>query len=361
MCVIVGRFGVSTPRSFVVGNVPEQQESGDHHTPETASPLPLDVVMNGRTDGGAVDYYRFSAQQGQKLVVECVAQEIESNLNAVITIWDCRAVSSWRGASICWIRSWNLSPPPQVSTCWESTTMSLVAAAAYAYRLRIHSGPYLIAVSPAAASPGTNTTFTVYGRHLPAGEQSTTCTWTASRWSVRKCRCSFRRSGDAPPAVVDPVTATPDGFVFRWPTPDGTSNGLLVAYARTPGHCRSGSQRHAGYRASDHAFPAITVVDSIRVVIRTGSSSRPPRDKPTRCASISHRLGHPTDPELFVQKVVRKDDGKIDVSQVSTEDDFQSDGERYRQALRPRTGALASRSGRAIHGRSGRRLSCRPA
>lgn len=78
---VVGRFGASTPSSFVIGDVPEHVEAGDNRQPVLqAIELPLDHVVNGRTDGGVVDYYRIHAEAGQNLVVECVAQQYDSLL-----------------------------------------------------------------------------------------------------------------------------------------------------------------------------------------------------------------------------------------------------------------------------------------
>jgi len=84
----VGRFGVSTPRTFVVSDVSEITEAGAHHTHETATELPLDTVANGRTESNAIDHYRFHAEQGQTLVVECIAQGIDSRLQPVVTVWN---------------------------------------------------------------------------------------------------------------------------------------------------------------------------------------------------------------------------------------------------------------------------------
>src|SRR5262249_3239804 len=77
--------GVSSPRSFVVGLLTEQQEKESNDGLDAAEAVPLEVVVNGRIEKpGDVDCYRFTARAGQRIVLECQAERIDSQLRAVL-------------------------------------------------------------------------------------------------------------------------------------------------------------------------------------------------------------------------------------------------------------------------------------
>ena len=85
----VGDNGVSAPRSFSVSNRTESPEAEPNETETAAMPVPRDVVINGRVEKPTdVDCYRFDAKRGQRVVVECSAERIDSRLRAVLEISD---------------------------------------------------------------------------------------------------------------------------------------------------------------------------------------------------------------------------------------------------------------------------------
>ncbi len=287
--------------------------------------------MNGRADGGAVDYFRFSAEAGQTLVMECTSQDIESSLQPVITVWDLEHQQLARSKHL-FDPIVEFVAPKTGDYLLGVNDNTFGGGTTHAYRLRIHSGPYLIAVAPAAVLPGTTAQITVFGRHLPGGETSQVHL-DGAPLERRSVSVFMPDRNDAVPAVVSPVMAQTDGLLLRWPTSRGASNRLLVAEAR--------------YKVTTEVEANDTpdTAQQITIPCEYSGAFYPRRDQDWvqftaakgqayQVRIASHRLGHPTDPEVFVQKVVRKDDGTTEVSQVSTEDDFKSDGSRYRQALR---------------------------
>ncbi len=85
----VGENGVSAPRSFSIGNRAEQLEIEPNDTESSAISVPLNVVLNGRTDKpGDSDHFRFEAKQGQRVIIECSAERIDSRLRAVLEVFD---------------------------------------------------------------------------------------------------------------------------------------------------------------------------------------------------------------------------------------------------------------------------------
>lgn len=85
---ILSRRGVSTPRGFAVGDLPEIVCSAAHHTIQTAVPIPTAAVCNAKTTPRAIDFYSFRAVKGKPVVVACDVLEIDSKLNPVVIVAD---------------------------------------------------------------------------------------------------------------------------------------------------------------------------------------------------------------------------------------------------------------------------------
>ncbi|MDF1812472.1 MAG: serine protease [Verrucomicrobiales bacterium] len=85
---VVSRLGISSPRAFTVGALPEIICSKPNETPETALLLETNSVCNAVMAQKAVDYYTFTAKKDQRLVVECAAAGIDSRLTPVVILAD---------------------------------------------------------------------------------------------------------------------------------------------------------------------------------------------------------------------------------------------------------------------------------
>lgn len=83
----VGTYGMSSPRTFVVSNRAEQNEAEPND--EKAQQVALDTVVNGRIDKpGDVDCFQFFARANQRIVIECWVDRIDSQLRAVLEVYD---------------------------------------------------------------------------------------------------------------------------------------------------------------------------------------------------------------------------------------------------------------------------------
>ncbi|MBC7815622.1 MAG: hypothetical protein IAG10_01845, partial [Planctomycetaceae bacterium] len=87
-----GRFGVSNPRSFVVGSRKEINEIEPNNVREQATPVELNSTVNGRTDGSAYDYFKFTGKAGQRVLCLCQAGRIDSKLKTQIELYDATGV-----------------------------------------------------------------------------------------------------------------------------------------------------------------------------------------------------------------------------------------------------------------------------
>lgn len=85
---VTTRLGVSSSRIFSVGHLGEVVQKKPNQTVANAQELPLNSVCNGVISDRAVDYYKFLAKKGQRVVVDCASRGIDSKLNATVIIGD---------------------------------------------------------------------------------------------------------------------------------------------------------------------------------------------------------------------------------------------------------------------------------
>ncbi|MCA9048867.1 MAG: serine protease [Planctomycetaceae bacterium] len=85
---VMSRLGVSSSRVFCVDRLPEVTRQQANTTAETAMPLPLNTICNASTTNQSIDYYSFECEQGQRIVVDCAADGIDSKLTPVLIVGD---------------------------------------------------------------------------------------------------------------------------------------------------------------------------------------------------------------------------------------------------------------------------------
>ncbi|MFM7159230.1 MAG: hypothetical protein ACKO3P_02545, partial [Planctomycetaceae bacterium] len=171
-----GSEGVSNVRTFVVGLLPELAEptpSGeipDNQSPASATPVPLDAVVNGRFERAAdVDWFRFTARQGQRVVLEVAAERIDSLSRPVLELFD----SQQRRLGVS--RGYFGTDPlidcllPAPGDYWVKLS-ELVAAGGpeHYYRLSLDTRPRVVAVYPPFVSQTQPAPVTLLGWNLAA-------------------------------------------------------------------------------------------------------------------------------------------------------------------------------------------------
>ncbi|MHA3771200.1 PPC domain-containing protein [Verrucomicrobiota bacterium sgz303538] len=93
----VGRYGISTPRPFVVGDSPEFLDSGKNHTRETAMSIPAVAVVEGQADSEQRDVYKLTLSKGQAIHIACVACALDSPMDPIVTVADANGTTLARG------------------------------------------------------------------------------------------------------------------------------------------------------------------------------------------------------------------------------------------------------------------------
>ncbi len=192
----VGRFGVSNPRAFVVGDLPEVREAEDNSTPPKANVVPLGVVINGVADGTGVDCYKIALKKDQRVVLDCWAERIDSRMDATLVVLDTT------GRELAHDRDTNrddplivFTPPADGEYIVKIYDFLYRGGNDYFYRLSIGTGPYIDFIFPPAGLPGSKGQHTIYGRNLPGGARPRESSSGAARWSNCKSR------SNSPPAT----------------------------------------------------------------------------------------------------------------------------------------------------------------
>lgn len=84
----VGKFGVSNPRCFEVGVLPEVEFSPKATLKRQPQELSLPCVVQGAARGGQTYWFQISAQRGQELAFDCHARRLDSRLDPLMVLLD---------------------------------------------------------------------------------------------------------------------------------------------------------------------------------------------------------------------------------------------------------------------------------
>lgn len=212
----VGDNGISAPRTFVIGNRPEQLEVEPNETASAAMSVPLNVVLNGRLDkAGDLDHFRFEAKQGQRVVVECSAERIDSRLRAVLEVFDAagKRLAVNRGY-------FGIDPlidfrvPTDGLYVVKIQDLTLSGSAEHYYRLDIDTGPRVAFSVPSVVQRGKASRVTLYGWNLQ--HQSELTGTNFDRLEV-EIPASLAEPSSSLPVRLQPAQAVLEGFAYQLP------------------------------------------------------------------------------------------------------------------------------------------------
>lgn len=227
----VGRFGMSNPRSFVVGQRTEAMESGTHNSLTTAAAIAMGTTLNGRADASASDYYKFTAKKGQRVLIECQAAAIDSRLKASLVLFDLEARELARSRKDGLI---DFTAPADGDYVIKLHDFQFRGGADYFYRLTVHDGPRVDFALPAAGIAGTTSKHALYGRNLPGGKLVTDM--TANGGALERLEVEIAAPKEATAISRDgrPSSGGVQGFEYRLKTEKGISNSLILGLANAP-------------------------------------------------------------------------------------------------------------------------------
>lgn len=316
----LGLYGLSNPRVFEVGTLPEVAEKEPNSAGEEAQEISVPGVVNGQVNGAAdVDYFRFVAQAGERMIVRCAARALDSPLDAVVRVVD------GEGRVLAESRDGQAFDPLADFTVPASGTFQVMVFDAlyggspgHIYRLSVGRLPQVDFVLPPAVLPGTTASLTVFGRNLPGGEPSGLS--VEGRMLEKKSiqvAMPADLGGQLPLLVrVESHQAALDGI----PLPlDGGAlpvNSRLVYAATAPVALeREGNNEPASAQpltlpgeVAGQFYPARDV-DWFTFEARQG--------EPLILDLYANRLGMPCDAMLHIERVTRSEEGKEQITSVA--------------------------------------------
>ncbi len=337
---VVGRYGVSNPRAFVVGDRPEVTEQSPNQSTATATQVALGMVVNGSAEADGADYFKFSAQTGQRILVNCWAERIDSRMDATLVLYDAK------GAELSYNRDHNRRDPLLDFTAPASSEYVLKVhdflyrgGEEYFYRFSIGTGPHLDFVFPPAGEPGSKGKYLLYGRNLPGG--------TPSKLSIdgrpleqKTVEIELpvdgggeRETGSLP--FLEPDQVVWDGIEYRLASSQGVSNSVRVGLATAPVVVEQ-EPNDAPLRAQKLRLPCEVAGQFFPAGDRDWFTFEAEEKSVYWIEVFSRRMGLATDPALLIQQLVVDAEGKAQTSEVAKLDDpslLRGDG-RYNHANR---------------------------
>jgi hypothetical protein len=211
----VTKSGLSSPRSFIVGNRSELNESEPNDTVETAQAVsnrgarndkttqsvPLGTVVNGRLEkSGDRDCFSFNAIKGQLVVIECTAERLDSKLRAVIELFDSKGkrLAVNRGFfGVDPLIDFRVQKTGQYTVRVDDRVFS--GSADHVYRLAIDSGPRVAFAYPPVIGSSKNknasSQVTLFGWNLNSSSKSSSASASSSNGKTNDRQTSVQGFG----------------------------------------------------------------------------------------------------------------------------------------------------------------------
>lgn len=306
-----GRYGTSNARAFAIGDLAEVNLTAAT-TPETAMAVPIGTVVNGQAASRAYHHFKFTAKAGQRVLIECAAQELDSKLEPVFVVRDAggrELERSRRGAAI------DFAAPADGEYQVLLHDFIYGGDAEHVYRLAISQRPQIDFIVPPIGEAGKAGQFTLYGRNLPAGQPAPQATLNGKPLFMQVVTITMPGDaaaratlGGAMPA--GPAQATLDGIEYRLPSPNGTSNPVRVYFADAPVIAETAQPNDKPDQAQKLTVPCDVAGRFFPRRDRDWMTFDAKKGEAYQIEMVAERLGAPVNPFLRVERVTKAADGK---------------------------------------------------
>ena len=329
---VFGRFGLSNPRAFVVGNLPELADNdladngknGKNHTPQTAMPVRVGTILNGRCDEGQVDYYRVSLAKDQHVVFDCWSQRVDSRLDPTLLLYNSSGVEMLRvGDADRQDPVLDFQAPEDGQYLLAVYDLVYRGGPEFPYRLVIHGGAFVDYVFPPVGQSGMSGKFAVFGRYLEGGKPLDAISADGRPLERLDLDVTLSRGdpqGFAAATVVPVHGIAIDRMSLPIPGVKTKVSAATVARAIAPVVLE--------VPVADESDAVQRITPPCEYVARF--FPRGDHDTVSFQANngdvwwlevVSHRMGMETDPRMVVEKITTDDQGNEQVSKVADVDD----------------------------------------
>ncbi len=236
---LVNKWGVSNPRAFAVGDLAEATEAEPNNDVPQAQRVALNTTVSGACAAATdVDYFVVAGKKGQRVVFRCLTSGLDSRLSPGLWVFDAA------GKQLAFNRLYDdKDAVADVTLPADGDYHVRVHEFTYQqgspeffYRLSVSVAPWIDAVHPRIVVPGKPNQLTVYGRNLPGDQPDPTAVLDGR--VLEKVAVTVdvpeapERSGFR--TYVGPGAAALRGFELRLRNDAGSSNAVLLPYARAP-------------------------------------------------------------------------------------------------------------------------------
>ena len=327
----VGRFGISSPRAFVVGDVPETVEKPGNESPGGATEVAVDSVVSGACNASAVDHFKFDAKAGQRLLVSCAARDIDSRAEPVVVLTDAagRELGRSRTGGVI-----DFTPSADGQYLLAVHDVTFRGGPGFFYRLSVSTGPYVDFVLPPAGVPGAKGKFVLYGRNLPGATPVERMTVDGKALGQLPVEIELPPADAAVFGQRPGALAAARGYEYRLRTDRGVSNPVFIAYTDSIPLAEGDNDDPA--KAPKLAAPSTVTGQFFPQRDRDWFTLEAKKGDVWWLEVLSHRLGAVSDAFVLVQRVTKNEKGETkstDVQEVN-DDGASAGGADYNTASR---------------------------
>ena len=320
----IGFYGISNPRTFVVGVQKELNEIEPNNAREQAVLVEFNQTVNARINGATdIDWYKFAGKAGQRLLVDCVARRLDSKLDAALEIYNTRGkrLDFARRNLFSQDALLDVTLPADGEYFVKVYDFTYAGGEDYPYRLTVSTGPYIDFVMPAAGVPGSNSPYTLYGRNLPGGQPAGIVSHGRPLEKV-VVNIPLPAASDLldPKLMLEPFSAGIDAVPYSIASPAGPSNVVMVQLSGTvpvpevePNDKGIQAQKITVPGEVDGQFQSRGDIDCFQFEAKARDSYW--------IEVIAHRAGASIDPVLVIDQVKTNDKGEETLTRISALDD----------------------------------------
>ena len=320
----VGFYGISNPRTFVVGVKKELNETEPNNAREQAVAVEVNQTVNARINGATdVDWYKFAGKAGQRVLIDCVARRIDSKLDAALEIYNAagKRLDFARKNLVSQDALIDLTLPADADYLVKVYDFTYAGGEDYIYRLTISTGPYIDFVMPAAGLPGSNSQYTLFGRNLPGGQPAGVVSH-GHQLEKLVVNIPLPAASDLldPKLTLEPFSAGIDAVPYAINSSAGPSNVVMIQFSGTapgveaePNDKGPQAQKIVVPGEINGQFQSRNDIDCFQFEAKAKESYW--------IEVIAHRAGAALDPVVVIDQVKTNDKGEETLTRISALDD----------------------------------------
>jgi len=310
----VGRFGISNPRSFAIGDRPEIVLAATNNSVASAAVVPINTVINGRVNSEAFQFFKFAASKGQRLLIECEAANLDSRLAPALILLDAdsREIQTRNNGEIV-----DFVPGTDGDYLLKVHDVLFRGGPEYPYRVTISTRPHIDYVLPPTALAGTKTKLMLFGRNLPGGSavSGLRIDGNAVEQLEVEIDVPIESGAGSSGSMLKPNAALVDGFEYRLSTEESKSNPVFISFAKAPVILEE-ELNNTPERAQHVSLPCEFAGQFYPANDRDWILFEAKKGETLWIEALSQRLGLSTDPFILIQRLSKNDKGEEQVSEI---------------------------------------------